>query len=675
MIISRIENVDFTSAFGIEMASIATSKGRNACSLGASWGRVAPGQSSIPHRHDESEAFVIVTGKGDVVVDGERQAIEPGMVTFFDPFETHVIDNTGEGELIFVDLYWRENASAGEAASQKDRDRCTGDPVFVFSTPPTPNGDLHLGHLSGPYLGADVFVRFQRMNGVKAWHLTGSDDYQSYVVECARREKRSPAETAAFYSREIKATLELLDVEVDQYTITAEDPAYREGLQRFFSRLVASGAVARRQTGALFDGVTNDYLYEVNVSGHCPNCHAPTGGNICEECGEPNLCAELIDPKSRFSEAMPRYGTADLYCLPLSEFQESVFTHQRSGKTPARLRELTERVFQRKDFQIPITHVSNWGVPPVEETDGDQVIWVWPEMAFGFLHGIQELGKALDQEWVADEPDPDWNIVHFFGYDNSFYHGILYPVLYKLAYPEWEPKIDYNYNEFYLLEGAKFSTSRRHAIWGKEILEPRTVDAIRYYLCLTRGETERTNFDRASFEAEVATTLIGSWQAWLNDIGTRLNERFSGKAPDAGVWLLEHKAFLAALYAKLDTLGVHLSRDGFSLNKAAQCLNELVVDARRFREANRSLADWGDLNDEYRTSVALELAAARLLASCCAPLMPRFSKRLAGALGDEPPMQWPDEVALVPVGQRIELAEAVFFEPIERPSFEAEKRA
>ena len=651
MIISTLQNVDFKSAFGIEMASIATSSGEDFSSLGAAWGKVTPGQSSVPHRHDECEA------------------------AFFEPFETHIIDNTGDDELVFVDLYWRDNAIAGTVASRKDRECSTDDPVFVFSTPPTPNGDLHLGHLSGPYLGADVFVRFQRMNGNKAWHLTGSDDFQSYVVECARREKRSPAETARFYSREIKETLELLDVELDQYTVTAEDPAYREGLQRFFSRLLESGAVARRDTEALYDGVTGDYLYEVNVSGHCPHCHAPTGGNICEECGEPNLCSELIDPKSRFSEAMPRHGTADLYCLPLSDFRECVFNHQRAGKTPARLRELTERVFQRKNFQIPITHPSNWGVPPVEQTDGDQVIWVWPEMAFGFLYGIQELGAALGQEWSADNPNPDWNIVHFFGYDNSFYHGILYPVLYKLAYPEWEPKIDYNYNEFYLLEGAKFSTSRRHAIWGKEILEPRTVDAVRYYLCLTRGETERTNFDRKAFEAEVEGTLIDNWQAWLNDLGLRLEEKFSGQAPDSGVWLLEHKAFLAALYAKLDTLSGYLSREGFSLNKAAHCLNELVADARRFRDANQTLASWNELRDEYRTSIALELAAARLLARCSAPLMPRFSARLTALLGDETVSQWPEEVALVPAGQTVELADAVFFEPLREASFEREKRA
>src|SRR5205807_269299 len=127
------------------------------------------------------------------------------------------------------------------SAQNTERKTFGSRPVFVFSTPPTPNGDLHLGHLSGPYLGADAFVRHQRMTGIDAWHLTGSDDYQSYVLAAAGAEGREPAETAARYSAEIAATLALMDITPDQYTVTDQDPAYRPGLQDFFSRVVASG--------------------------------------------------------------------------------------------------------------------------------------------------------------------------------------------------------------------------------------------------------------------------------------------------------------------------------------------------------------------------------------------------------------------------------------------------
>src|SRR5205807_5100970 len=132
-----------------------------------------------------------------------------------------------------------------------------------------------------------------------------------------------------------------------------------------------------------------------------------------------------------------------------------------------------------------------------------------------FLYGIGELGRRLGREWSADRPAPDWKIVHFFGYDNTFYHAILYPVLYSLAYPDWEPDIEYHLNEFALLDGAKFSTGRDHAIWGKELLERTTADAVRYYLALTRGEEERTDFRLEMFDRTVAGTLVGGWQRWL----------------------------------------------------------------------------------------------------------------------------------------------------------------
>ena len=539
-----------------------------------------------------------------------------------------------------------------------------GRPVFVFSTPPTPNGDLHLGHLSGPYLGADVFVRFQRLNGVTAWHLTGSDDFQSYVVECARREGRSPAETAAHYSAEIEATLALMDIPLDQYTVTNADPSYPDGLRAFFARLLASGEVAPRADAALFDAVTASYLYEVDVAGICPTCGSGTGGNICEECGEPNNCADLVRPRSGLSDEPPATGTISRFSLPLHRFHGEVVAHHRLGRVPARLRELADRVFRRPRWDVPVSHPADWGVRPAEGgasgVDG-QVIWVWPEMAYGFLHGIEALGRRVGADWRAEEPAADWKLVHFFGYDNSFYHSILYPTLYRLAYPDWTPDIDYHVNEFLLLDGAKFSTSRRHAIWGKEILGPHSVDAVRYFLALTRSEGRRTNFRREDYEAVLHDTLIGSWQRWLTDLGARVEKDHGGVAPDAGVWTPEHRGFLTRLRVRLAGATASLGSDGFSLNQAAAELNGIVTDAVRFATGESTVAQVDRWRDETRTAVALELAAARLLADVATPLLPRFAGRLAAALGGHPPTAWPSEVALLPAGTRIDLARQVFF--------------
>lgn len=657
MILNHYDADALHELFGIDMSSI----DGLGLGLGAAWGRVLPGQRSDAHQHDETETFVIVRGGGELVVDGRRYPVQPGMVIQFEPFETHVIENTGEDGLLFVTLYWRDAQSAARQSTRIERTRLHDRPVFVFSTPPTPNGDLHLGHLSGPYLGADSFVRFQRLNGVDAWHLTGSDDYQSYVVECARREGRTPGETAAHYSAEIAATLDMMDIPLDQYTVTDADPTYRAGLQAFFERLVGSGAVTMREAPALLDGDTGRYLYEVDVSGACPSCGKSAGGNICEDCGEPNFCHDLAAPVTRHSETPPTVGTASRYMLPLHDFAEAIAEHHHLGRVPARLRELTERLFARGAVDVPVSHPSAWGVPPTGEDAGGQVIWVWPEMSYGFLHGIAELGKRLGRELRADDPQQDWKIVHFFGYDNSFYHAILYPVLYKLAFPGWAPDIDYNLNEFLLLDGAKFSTSRRHAIWGKEILTPDSVDAVRYYLSRIRSEGRRTNFELPAYEAAVRDTLIDGWQRWLTELGERVGKGYDGLAPDAGTWTPEHTAFLARLTSRLTAAAGALGQDGFSLNLAVAELDGLVADVRRFAAQEAAVSESPGWRSEARTAIALELAAAKLLATCATPVMPRFAAKLAGALGMEPVTAWPQTVTLVEPGARITLADQVFF--------------
>lgn len=649
-----------SNLFGIQIGSI---EGLNAP---AGWGRVAPGERSTSHRHDETEFFVIVQGQGSIQVGGQSHEVGSGSVAVFEPFETHVIANTGSEDLVFFLSYRRDAERASQSATSPERQVPAQRPQFVFSTPPTPNGDLHLGHLSGPYLGADAYVRYQRLIGHTAWHLTGSDDYQSYVDALARKDGKRPAQVAEYYSAEILQTLAAMDIELDQYTVTDKSPDYASGLQRYFTRLVDSGRVACAQVAALQDPETGAYLYEVDVCGACPGCGRTTNGNICEECGEPNVVVDLGEPLSRLSDQPAQRVEREQFTLPLGEFTSDLERHHSLGRVPARLKELTTRVLAHERLDIPMTHYSDWGIRPVE-SDQEQVIWVWPEMSYGFLYGIEALGRRLGADWNAQAPQRDWKIVHFFGYDNSFYHGILYPVLYRLAWPDWQPDIDYHVNEFYLLDGKKFSTSRRHAVWGKDILTPETVDAVRYYLCLTRPEDQRSNFELAAYRETVRDVLVGKWQAWLGAVGDRVNRHHAGVVPDAGIWTAEHSAFLATLAVHLEAVTRALNPEGFSLRRAAAQLNRLVDDAMAFAATQQLLASAAHLKDEYRTSVALELAAAQLLAQLAAPLMPRFSTRLLQALGSTSGAVWPRTVEIMVPGSQCSLADATFFQNPNEP--------
>lgn len=660
MITSTYDPSSLERSFGIDLGEIDMGAVES-MGVGAAWGRVAPGRHSDPHQHDETETFVIVSGHGDLIVDGKRTPLAPKMVIQFEPFETHYIDNTGSEDILFATWYWRDADRASRVAGRADRRRFGERPVFVFSTPPTPNGGLHIGHLSGPYLGTDVFVRFQRMNGANVWHLAATDDFQSYVAECARREGRSPGEVAEHYAAEIAETLTAMDIEPDQVTHTSRDERYPDALRAFFTALAGAGRVTPQPGAALFDGGTGRYLYEPYIRGDCPTCGSSTGGNICEECGEPNFCVDLGNPRPTTGTAEPRQGTITRYTLPLHELHDDVLEHHRVGRVPVRVRELAGRLFGRERLDVALTHPSSWGVLPDQQDVPGQVIWVWIELAFGFIYGIESLGRKLGKDWRAAAPQDDWKIVHFLGYDNTFYHSILGPALYKIASPEWTPDVDYHVNEFYLLDGDKFSTSRRHAIWGKDILGPDTVDGIRFYLALTRPETHRTNFTLGEYERVVAERLTGTWQRWLAGLGERVYAHYGGEAPDAGIWTPEHTAFLARLEVRLAEMSGCLGQDGFSLNLAARTLEGIVDDTLRFSAFQRATEGQPDWKDETRTAIALELAAAKLLATCAAPVMPRFSARLAAALGIPPPAEWPRGVTLVPHGSRIDLARQVFF--------------
>ncbi|HEX3492343.1 MAG TPA: class I tRNA ligase family protein [Streptosporangiaceae bacterium] len=660
MITSTYDPGALHTSFGIDLGEIDMSA-VEALGVGANWGRVPPGRHSDPHQHDETETFVIVSGSGDIVVDAGRSPVGPGMALQFEPFESHYLDNTGSDDILFATFYWRDTPRAARVAPRTDRRRFGDRPVFAFSTPPTPNGGLHIGHLSGPYLGTDAFVRFQRMNGTRVWHLAATDDFQSYVAECARREGRTPEAVAEHYAGEIAEALALMDIHPDQVTHTSREERYPDALRAFFTRLVGSGRVTPQEGQALFDGETGRYLYEPYVGGGCPTCGSSTGGNICEECGEPNFCVDLVDPQPTIGTATPQPGSITRYTLPLHELRAEVLEHHHVGRAPARLRELAHRVFRRERLDVALSHPSTWGVRPDQTDLADQVIWVWIELAFGFIYGIERLGRMLGEDWRASAPQDDWKIVHFLGYDNTFYHSILGPALYKIANPEWTPDVDYNVNEFYLLDGDKFSTSRRHAIWGKDILGPDTVDGIRYYLALTRPETSRTNFTLEDYQRVVDQTLVGTWQRWLNDLGARIDKRYDGIVADAGIWTPEHTAFWAQLAGRLAEVTGALGQDGFSLNRAARALDGIVTDTLRFARAEAATGDLEDWKDEARTAVALELAAARLLACCAMPVMPRFATRLAAALGLDTPQAWPEQVSLVPPGTRVSLAREVFF--------------
>ena len=446
--------------FGIDLGDIDMGA-VEALGVGAGWGRVAPGRHvrSAPARRDRDVRDRLRHRR-----DRRRRQAHAGAARAWCSSSSRSRRTTstthGDADLLFATFYWRD-ADAGRAgrAAGPDRRRFADRPVFVFSTPPTPNGDLHIGHLSGPYLGADVFVRFQRMNGTRAWHLAGSDDFQSYVAECA-----APGGHDARRGRRALQRRDRRDAPADGHRASTSTPSpsrndgYQDGAAGFFARLVGSGRgqPPRADAGAVRRPRPATTSTRSTSAAAARPAAAATGGNICEECGEPNFCVDLVEPRPAAGTAEPQPGTITRYTLPLHELRAEVARAppSRPGSGPG------AGAGAPGVRPGPARHRAHppvgWGVaarrartcPARSSGSGSS----WP---IGFIYGIEALGRKLGQDWRADAPQDDWKIVHFLGYDNTLLPLAALPGAVQDREPGWTPDIDYHVNEFYLLDGEQ----------------------------------------------------------------------------------------------------------------------------------------------------------------------------------------------------------------------------
>jgi methionyl-tRNA synthetase len=527
--------------------------------------------------------------------------------------------------------------------------------IMVTAAPPTPNGDLHLGHLSGPYLAADILTRYLRLRGTDAHYMCGSDDNCNYVHTNAARLGLGAQEGADRMVADIEATLRAARIEVEQFVRPNASPIYRETVQEMFRRLHDTGRLEEREVPSPYCEGCARYLYEAYIKGHCPHCGALSGGNYCEECAWPNHCSDLRDAYcTQCGKPAARRPCRRLF-FPLSRYARELRAMHRQVAMSPRLRAFCEKALAAGLADLAVSHVGDWGIPvPVAGFD-DQRIWVWCEMAPRYLAYARHLGGGWERFWKAD----DAAVVQCFGSDNAFFYALFVPALLHAYDPAIRPPAAYVMNEFYRLDGRKFSTSRRHAIWGRDLLADVPGDVVRHYLAATCPEVESTNFELASFAETADRELLGEWQPWLEELARRLREEFADQAPAApaaGAWTAEHRLFHERLRRLTAEAARAYQAATFSPQRAARALGELVREARLFGRTEECWRGVPARGRERRTAAALELLAAKTLALAAAPLMPDLAARLWHELGYAAPLaeqRWEDRPAWVPAGQRL----------------------
>lgn len=384
-------------------------------------------------------------------------------------------------------------------------------PIAIVAPPPTPNGDLHVGHLSGPYLGADVLRRYEELRGRKTIAALSVDLNQSYVVTTAERLGREPRELAVASHGEVSETLAAASIGFD--VVGIPDAAYTAYVTDWFRRMHTAGIFERRTLPVAFDVRRGRALFEAYASGHCPVCLASTKANICEACGHPNDAKELIGlyPTGGAKDDPIETRSQSAWVLDLEAWRDDLARHIGRLSAPLRpaLRRFLDELFASRLPVFPITFPSSWGIAaPFPDSDGE-VLNVWAEMVPGHYWWLQRAAEARGtaNPFMRSEPV---EYVQFLGFDNSFFYVIAHLALALAARKAGADALlpdAFITNEFLLLDNYKFSTSQGHLIWGRDLLAKAETDEVRFYLAWANPETQQANFSLADFEAVVAKEL------------------------------------------------------------------------------------------------------------------------------------------------------------------------
>jgi methionyl-tRNA synthetase len=444
-------------------------------------------------------------------------------------------------------------------------------------------------------------------------------------------------------------------------------------VQALFTRLWEKGALVAREAPTLWCETCEKYLFEAHVSGGCPHCGAGSDGNACEQCGWPNDCVNLVDPTCKYCGCKPTTRTVKRLYFPLAPYASGLKRFYGEVKMNDHLRTLCVQMLAKGLPEIAVSHPADWGIPvPFPGFEG-QSIYVWLEMAPGFLAATQEVldrtgGGTWQEGWHSDQQQ----LVQFFGFDNGYFHAVLFPALFLAYDPEIRLAKAFVTNEFLRLDGAKFSTSRGHAIWGKELLAKVPADVARFYLAWSGPEREQANFTLAEMEKTVAQEL-GTWETWLRELGEKVDKEFNGIAPASGAWTEGHEEFFLALGQIATEVGKAYEAATFSPQRAVRLLSELVRQAHRFGEGQKHWGRFEAGREEWRNVIAMELTAARALALLAAPILPDFSVRLWEALGypaPTGPLKWEAIPEFLPGGQKVSGLQG-FAIPLQRAGAEA----
>ena len=530
---------------------------------------------------------------------------------------------------------------------------------------PYTNGPIHIGHLAGVYVPADIYARYLRLTGKDVLYICGSDEHGVAIPMRAKKEGVSPKEVIDKYHTIIKKSFEDFGISFDNYSRTSSQ-IHHETASEFFKKMYNNGQFIEEVTEQLYDAEADQFLADRFVVGTCPNCgYEESYGDQCENCGTSHNATDLINPKSAITGNIPALKQTKHWFLPLDNYEdflkEWILKGHKNDWKPNVYGQCKSWI---DDGLKPraVTRDLDWGIPvPVLGGEG-KVLYVWFDAPIGYISSTKEWAAREGKDWEPYWKDKDTKLLHFIGKDNIVFHCIIFPSMLKadgdFVLPDNVPA-----NEFLNLEGNKLSTSKNWAVWLHEYLEefPDKQDVLRYVLTANAPETKDNDFTWKDFQARNNNELVAIFGNFINRVVVLTNKYYSGEVPLAENYTLRDEETLDQLRKYPQIISSSLERYRFR-----EALNELMNLARL---GNKYLADeepWKVIKEDANRvqtimNVALQIASG--LAILCEPFLPFTSIKLKRILHLDKDLSW-DAVAqqaeLLTAGHHIGEAELLF---------------
>jgi methionyl-tRNA synthetase len=500
--------------------------------------------------------------------------------------------------------------------------------ILVTAALPYANGPLHIGHLAGAYIPADVFVRYQRLKGSDILFICGSDEHGVAITIRADKENVSPTVIVDRYHNLMKRSFERIGLAFDNYSRTSL-PLHHKIAQDFFLNLYNKGYIKEQEIRQYYCTTCRRFLPDRYIEGECPHCHSQGArGDQCESCGRTMEAEKLIDPKCQICGSNPEMRTTKHWFFQLSEFQARLQEWQASKpEWKSNVREFSSGWFNEGLKDNSITRDINWGIPvPLPDAEG-KVLYVWFDAPIGYISSSVEWAQnnGNPERWRDYWFDPKTRLIHFIGKDNIVFHAIIWPAT-LMAHGDFILPSQIPANEFLNIEGRKISTSRNWAVWVDEYLDAFPPDPLRYWLESNAPENKDADFTWKDFQTRNNSELADVLGNLVNRSLSFIEKNFEAKIPPAGSLNEADKAILATIAESTKRIGTAIEE--FQVRRAVM---EFMDLARAGNKYFNDAAPWSSIKSDrtrcattLNTTVQLQLALAVLME----PFLPFSAEKL-----------------------------------------------